>query len=193
MNRLEHYKLLTPHQVGFRRRLGTSDALQALHDAWITAVGRGGTARILAVDIAGALDRVSHAGLLHKVRHLGIGGPLHTWFSSYLGGRSIKCLVGGKTSSLYTISAGVPQGSILGPTIFLHSAAQRRYSTLVQLFLPLATAATTCHSNRITSWLDALSTIILPSSHRVFGAAGNTSKCLYPMSGEGGCKSGYQP
>ena len=119
MNHLERYKLLTPHQFGFRRRLGTSDALQALHHAWITAVGRGGAARILAVDIAGAFDRVSHAGLLHKVRHLGIGGPLHTWLSSYLGGRSIQCLVGGQTSSLYTISAGVPQGSILGPTLFL--------------------------------------------------------------------------
>ena len=72
-----------------------------------------------------------------------------------------------------------------------HSAAQRRYSTLVQLFFLLVTAATTCHALRISSWLDTLSTIILPLRHRVFGAAGNTSKCLYRMSGEGGCRSGY--
>ena len=119
MNHLERQQLLTPHQFGFRRGIGTADALQALHNAWVGIVGQGGAARILAVDIAGAFDRVSHVGILYKVRKLGITGTLHSWLSSYLDGRSLQCLVGGQISSLYQISAGVPQGSILGPTLFL--------------------------------------------------------------------------
>ena len=58
-------------------------------------------------------------GLLYKVRQLGITGTLHSWLSSFLHGRSLQCLVGGHISSLYRISAGVPQHSILGPTLFL--------------------------------------------------------------------------
>ena len=119
VNYFEDHHLLTSHQFGFRRGLGTSDALQALQTAWASAVGCGGAARILAVDIAGAFDRVSHVGLLHKVRSLGIDGPLQRWLASYLDTRSLQCLVGGRTSSRYTTSAGVPQGSILGPTLFL--------------------------------------------------------------------------
>ena len=84
-------------------------------------MGCGGAARILAVDIAGAFDRVSHVGLLHKVRSLGIDGPLQRWLASYLETRPLQCLVGGRTSATYTTSAGVPQGSILGPTLFLAS------------------------------------------------------------------------
>ena len=118
-NHLERHQLLTSHQFGFRRRLGTSDALQALHHAWVNAVGRNGAARILAVDIAGAFDRMSHVGVLHKARNAGITGPLHTWLSSYLSSRSLRCLVGGYTSTQYPITAGVSQGSILGPTLFL--------------------------------------------------------------------------
>ena len=71
------------------------------------------------MDIAGAFDRVSHVGLLHKVRSLGIDGPLQRRLGSYLDTRSLQCLVGGRTSASYTTSAGVPQGSILGPTLFL--------------------------------------------------------------------------
>ena len=62
---------------------------------------------------------VSHVGLLHKVHSLGIDGPLQRWLASYLDTRSLQCLVGGRTSATYTTSSGVPQGSILGPTLFL--------------------------------------------------------------------------
>ena len=47
LNHLERQQLLTPHQFGFRRGLGTAHALQALHNAWVGIVGEGGAARIL--------------------------------------------------------------------------------------------------------------------------------------------------
>ena len=118
-NYLEKHCLLSPHQFGFRRKLGTADLLTALHYEWIGAVGSGGSARIIAIDIAGAFDRVSHEGLLHKASAYGIRGQLLTWLKSYLSNRQINVVIGGQQSQAYPITAGVPQGSILGPTLFL--------------------------------------------------------------------------
>jgi len=119
MNHLENNQLLTQHQFGFRRNLGTSDALGTLHHEWSECVGRGGAVRVVAVDIAGAFDKVSHLGVIHKLQVYGVAGPLLTWLQSYLTNRSLCCVVGGRASRPYPICAGVPQGSILGPTLFL--------------------------------------------------------------------------
>jgi len=118
-NHLEKNHLLTDHQFGFRKNLGTADVLCSLHHAWSGIVGRGGAARVLAVDIAGAFDKVSHYGVLRKAGRCGISGPLLNWLGSYLANRSLCCVTGGRRSQPYPVGAGVPQGSILGPTLFL--------------------------------------------------------------------------
>ena len=118
-NYFEGNSLLAANQFGFRRNLGTADALTGLHHSWASSIGRGGAARVLAVDIAGAFDKVSHAGVLFKLEQCGIQGILLAWLTSYLSNRSIQCVVGGATSRPYPIKAGVPQVSIFGPTMFL--------------------------------------------------------------------------
>ena len=119
VNFFERNGVFSANQFGFRARLGTQDLLAALHHEWIQVLNRGGCVRILAVDIAGAFDKVSHRGLLHKAEAYGISGPLLDWLRAYLVDRSISAVVGGHASQARSIDAGVPQGSVLGPTLFL--------------------------------------------------------------------------
>lgn len=115
----ERAGLMSQCKYGFRKGLGARDLPTPLQHTWGQAVNNQGCVRVLAVDIAGAFDKVSHSGLLFKLRRMGVSGSLHRWLSSYLQGRSIRALISGHTSSARSISAGVPQGSTLGPTLFL--------------------------------------------------------------------------
>ena len=70
-------------------------------------------------DISKAFDRVWHKGLLFKLQQSGIEGKLLKWISSYLQNRQQRTVIQSTSSSLKNISAGVPQGSVLGPLLFL--------------------------------------------------------------------------
>ena len=73
----------------------------------------------MALDISKAFDRVWHAGLLHKLKSYGISGHIFGLISSFLSNRRLRVVQDGKSSQEYPVNAGVPQGSILGPTLFL--------------------------------------------------------------------------
>ena len=72
----------------------------------------------MAVDISMAFDRVWHAGLLHKLKSYGISGQIFG-LSSFLSNRWLRVVLYGKYSEEYLVNAGVPQGSIVGLTLFL--------------------------------------------------------------------------
>ena len=70
-------------------------------------------------DISKAFDRVWHRGLLLKLQRNGISGSLLAWLTDYLSNRSQSVLINGQCSAWLSILAGVPQGSVLGPLLFL--------------------------------------------------------------------------
>ena len=78
-----------------------------------------GEARAIALDISKAFDKVWHRGLLHKLQAYGVSGKVLAIIKSFLSDRSIKVVLGGYSSEEHSINAGVPQGSVLGPTLFL--------------------------------------------------------------------------
>ena len=70
-------------------------------------------------DISKAFDRVWHEGLIYKLKAAGVSGDVLRWFQSYLSGRRQRVVLPGSFSEWVYIKAGVPQGSILGPLLFL--------------------------------------------------------------------------
>jgi len=111
--------LITKHQFGFRSNYSTFDLLTSATQQWENALNKGQEVKVAALDISRAFDRVWHKGLLSKLMALGIGGSVYRWIRSFLHNRSIKVIINGQQSTVSYINAGVPQGSVIGPTLFL--------------------------------------------------------------------------
>ena len=116
---LEFNNLLSDAQYGFRHARSTGDLLSFRTGHLSFVFKKRGEAFVVALDISKAFDRIWHKGLLHKLKSYGITGPYHAIISDFLNNRQIKVVLDGQSSSVFLINSGVPQGFILGPTLFL--------------------------------------------------------------------------
>ena len=106
--------ILSPFQYAYRPSHSTEDALLDVVEWVARKVDAGDVTSLTSIDLSKAFDSVDHSMLLNKLGWYGISS---SWFSSYLSGRS-QLLRGGSTAAL-PLSHGVPQGSIVGPILFL--------------------------------------------------------------------------
>ena len=90
-----------------------------MSDRIARAFNRSGATRAVALDLSKAFNRVWHASLFHKLKSYGISGQIFGFISSFLSNRRLWVVLDGKSSQEYPVNAGVPQRSILGPTLFL--------------------------------------------------------------------------
>ena len=109
VDHLEKCGLFSDFQYGFRSSRSTADLLTGVSDRIARAFNRSGATRAVALDMSKAFDRVWHAGLLQ----------IFGLISSFLSNRRLQVVLDGKSSQEYPVNAGVSQGSILGPTVFL--------------------------------------------------------------------------
>ena len=116
---MDENKHLVLHQSGFRSLHSVVTSLLNNTNDWYINIDNGKYTAMVFIDLKKAFDTVNHQILLAKLNKYGIDGLEYLWFQSYLENRRQFCRVDGACSDLKDNNCGVPQGSCLGPLLFL--------------------------------------------------------------------------
>ena len=119
LDHLEKNKILTPLNHGFRSGYSCETQLvTTVHDL-LQQHDIGAQIDMAILDFSKAFDTVPHDKLLHKMKSYGVDGTINDWLRDFLTNRSMQVVVDGEESDSVTVDSGVPQGTVLGPLLFL--------------------------------------------------------------------------
>ena len=116
---LEENALLSDSQFGFRRQRSTTHAVSQLLNQIYANINRSVITTAIYIDFSKAFNCVQHSILLRKLAKLKLHDNIITWISSYLNDREQRTLVNNSYSSFLPVKQGVPQGSVLGPLLYV--------------------------------------------------------------------------
>ena len=111
--------ILTKYQGAYLPNSSTETQVLEIYHRILQALDEGKEIIFLFLDVSKAVDKVWHQGLLTKLECYGITGKLLRWITDYLTDRKQRVTIEGASSEFVNLTAGVPQGSILGPLLFL--------------------------------------------------------------------------
>ena len=116
---MKKHAFLSPHQSAFRNNFSTQTSLHRVIDDWLEAIEHKSVTLVCCYDLKKCFDSIDHHILLNKLSMYGIKNIEYSWFKSYLTDRSQATFYQNSLSTFSQVNTGIPQGSILGPLLFL--------------------------------------------------------------------------